>query len=125
MQIRAGALLNDAGGPAIQIDDTIIGGAGDDWLEGGAGTDLYRFSRGFGQDVIYDLDLTADGGDFEGAVIEFDNTIAPSEVLVESSAADGDALVLRIAGTDDRITIREGRRASAGVFEVRFADGSS
>ena len=40
-------------------NDRLIGGAGNDYLEGGAGNDTYVFSKGHGQDVIYDYQTTA------------------------------------------------------------------
>ncbi|MDU8925276.1 calcium-binding protein, partial [Pasteurellaceae bacterium LIM206] len=35
-------------------DDTLIGGAGNDKLEGGFGDDTYVFSKGHGQDIVYE-----------------------------------------------------------------------
>jgi Ca2+-binding RTX toxin-like protein len=37
-------------------NDTLIGGGGNDTLVGGAGTDTYKFSSGFGKDLIVDSD---------------------------------------------------------------------
>ncbi|MEX5523335.1 calcium-binding protein, partial [Bacillus cereus] len=41
--------LNAGGG-----NDTLIGGTGNDILNGGTGSDRYIFSKGHGQDTIYD-----------------------------------------------------------------------
>ncbi|MBM2607624.1 hypothetical protein JQN96_00120, partial [Pasteurella multocida] len=35
-------------------DDTLIGGLGNDKLKGGFGADTYIFSKGHGQDLIYE-----------------------------------------------------------------------
>ncbi|WP_306807346.1 calcium-binding protein, partial [Snodgrassella alvi] len=37
-------------------NDTLIGGTGNDYMEGGTGNDTYIFSKGHGQDIIYDYD---------------------------------------------------------------------
>ena len=79
---------------------------------------MYRFGRGFGQDVISEWSSYRHTHD----VIEFDATIAPDEVIVEESAGN---LILRIAGTDDRITIeRTMHDNNYRIESVRFADGT-
>jgi Ca2+-binding RTX toxin-like protein len=37
-------------------NDTLIGGTGNDYMAGGTGNDTYVFSKGHGQDIIYDYD---------------------------------------------------------------------
>jgi Ca2+-binding RTX toxin-like protein len=49
--------LNGAGG-----NDVLDGGAGDDTLIGGAGADIFRFSAGFGHDIIADFQASPVGG---------------------------------------------------------------
>jgi len=88
--------LNGGGG-----NDTLIGGAGDDALSGGAGYDVMLFSRGFGEDLVWN-DV-----DYE---IRFDNSIAVSDFRV----VDG---VLQIQGTSDAIEV-------VSAPNVRFADGT-
>ena len=39
-------------------NDTLIGGAGNDFLQGGNGSDTYVFGKGFGQDIVYNQDLS-------------------------------------------------------------------
>ncbi|TFI56741.1 tandem-95 repeat protein, partial [Sphingomonas parva] len=103
-------LLRGLGG-----DDQLNGAGGVDRLEGGAGSDVYLFGRGSGQDVIADSAGTAD-------VLQLGPDIATSDVSVEQSR-DGSAIVLRIKGTDDRITIEDA--LGAGRIEtIRFADAS-
>ncbi|MEX5538634.1 calcium-binding protein, partial [Pseudomonas syringae] len=43
--------LNAGGG-----NDTLVGGTGNDNLNGGYGNDTYLFSKGHGQDTVYDYD---------------------------------------------------------------------
>jgi Ca2+-binding RTX toxin-like protein len=120
-------------------NDTLQGGAGDDILEGGAGNDLlgggvydtwngnyngagsdiYMFGLGDGQDTIADNDTTA------GVVdkIVFKAGILPGSVLISRS---GDSLVLKIQGTSDQVTVNgyfngDGTGGWA-VEEIRFAD---
>ncbi|HET9638457.1 MAG TPA: calcium-binding protein, partial [Allosphingosinicella sp.] len=81
-------------------NDTLTGGAGNDFLRGANHNDLYKFSRGFGQDIVSDAGWSNQS---TNDVIEFDSTIAPSDITVERV---GDTnLILRIVGTDDRITL--------------------
>lgn len=73
-------------------DDTIIGGAGNDYMVGGDGEDVYLFSKGFGNDEINTL--AADG---KKDVIEFDETIMPSNVSIGRQDFD---LILTITYDD-------------------------
>lgn len=73
-------------------DDTIIGGAGNDYMAGGDGEDVYLFSKGFGNDEINAL--AADG---KKDVIEFDETIMPSNVSIGRQDFD---LILTITYDD-------------------------
>ena len=41
-------------------DDTLVGGTGNDYLEGGTGNDTYTFSKGDGEDRIFDANGLAD-----------------------------------------------------------------
>jgi Ca2+-binding RTX toxin-like protein len=96
-------------------DDRLAGNLGVDRLEGGAGSDVYSFARGDGQDVIRDSEGTADR-------IEFAAGILPTDILVTQSR-DGTKLVLKIKGSDERITIENA--VTTGIIEtVRFADGT-
>ncbi|MFA7318932.1 MAG: hypothetical protein WC029_15520, partial [Sulfuricella sp.] len=56
--------------------DTLDGGVGNDYLSGSNGADTYHFSRGFGQDTIYEYDGGSGGQD----IIRFAADILPGEV---------------------------------------------
>ena len=96
-------------------DDDLNGGVGVDRLEGGAGSDVYRFGRGDGQDVIADSAGSAD-------VLLLGAGIVATDISV-SQSRDGAHLILRINGTDDRITI-ENALTSGRIETIRFADTS-
>jgi Ca2+-binding RTX toxin-like protein len=52
-------LIGDSGNDTLTADggdDTVTGGSGNDVLNGGTGNDTFIFSRGFGQDTIYQND---------------------------------------------------------------------
>jgi|GEM_PF-1822643 len=77
------------------------GGAGDDWLAGMGGNDVYLFGRGHGQDVVRN-GIAANG--------QASSTIA----LASGIAADqlwfdrvGDDLRIRVLGTDDTLTVED------------------
>ncbi|MGB3165783.1 MAG: calcium-binding protein, partial [Alteraurantiacibacter sp.] len=96
-------------------NDELAGNAGADQLEGGHGDDTYRFDRGDGHDRIVDAGGAAD-------VLAFGDGIAATEIRV-SQSSDGSALILKIAGTGDRVRIDNA--LTGGKLEtVRFADGT-
>lgn len=102
-------------------NDVLTGGAGNDVLDGGSDDDTYRFALGDGQDVIREDNGTGSGG---GDTIEFAAGIVPGDVIVSQDGYGSD-LVLQLAGTDDRITIKKAIADSAARVEtVRFADGT-
>ena len=106
-------------------DDTIIGGAGNDYMAGGDGEDVYLFSKGFGNDEINAL--AADG---KKDVIEFDETIMPSNVSIGRQDFD---LILTITYDDgtlaDSIRVhsyfQEQGTSSATLAAIKFSDGTS
>lgn len=108
-------------------NDILIGGIDNDLLIGGSGEDTYRFSRGFGVDVIEELGSPSDT---EFDVIEFGSDISIDDVIVEKGK-DGNyqTLVLKIKGTNDQITLREKveysySTYSNGIEFVKFFDGT-
>ncbi|MCB0065837.1 MAG: hypothetical protein KDD77_01730 [Caldilineaceae bacterium] len=102
-------------------NDRLDGGAGNDYLQGDAGSDTYVFARGYGQDVVFNYDT----GTGKTDALEFGADILPSDIVVTRSSTD---LVLSIAGTTDKVTVRsffenDGNSAYA-LEQVRFADGT-
>ena len=115
-----------AGGNGADILD---GGAGNDRLVGGHtwsniynpvsnGNDTYVFGRGQGTDTIVDTDGVAGNHD----IISFNSDTLPEDVIVRRSGND---LHLRIAGTDDNLTVSNFFAGTENqIEEVRFADGT-
>jgi Ca2+-binding RTX toxin-like protein len=96
-------------------NDTLAGGSGDDVLDGGAGDDTYRFALGDGQDVIVD-----DGSGQN--VLQFGEGITPA--LISAERVGGD-LLLKVAGSNDRLTVSgffEGSNTS--LSKVTFVGGA-
>ncbi|MXN66503.1 hypothetical protein GR183_16430 [Stappia sp. GBMRC 2046] len=91
-------------------DDIIRGGVGDDYAEGGRGSDIYIFHLGDGNDYF-------DGGIVEADTLAFGPGIDPSDIIVRQDQANSSYLVLEIAGTGDRVSIRD-------VEWVQFSDGT-
>jgi len=104
-------------------NDLLVGGTGSDYLHGDAGNDIYHFSRGSGVDFINNS--TRGAGDYD--VIQFAADVSMDDVRL---ARSGDALVIDIAGTDDRILVmnhfteQTPWSAGAAVNALQFADGT-
>ena len=98
-------------------DDRLIGQTGNDTLYGGAGNDVYEFSRGFGQDSIYETNSNG----VEVNVIEFSSGILPADLIVTGFNSD---ITIQIAGSSDQVTIFGQLTTETDNFitEVRFAD---
>jgi len=102
--------------------DVLIGGAGDDILAGNGGDDRYEFRLGDGQDAIDEAGAAGAAGD----VIRFGPDILPGRIrFLQTGPTD---LVIGIAGTQDRLTLKNMFRAAAGGVDYgaeRFesADG--
>ena len=139
MQVRGGddnrygsydddILLGGAGNDSLHGrdgTDTLDGGKGNDNLAGEGNNDTYRFELGFGQDSVADNGWSFYSDNSDNDVIEFGAGISAADLIVEQSA-DGWALVLKFAGTDDRVTIVETMVNDYNRIEtVRFADGTS
>lgn len=101
-------------------NDIIDGGPGNDQLQGNYGSDTYRFSAGFGQDVVADLGYTEQ---YETDVIAFDATLSSQDAIVWR---DGENIVIGFEGSEDRLTLVR----QFSIFEtyhiqrVEFADGT-
>lgn len=99
-------------------NDTLNGAGGNDTLTGGAGADGYVFGRGYGSDTIVENDATTGVKDF----VSFGANIARSDITFQKS---GNALLARVNGTSDMITLQDWYLgAMYHVEEFRFSDGS-
>jgi len=95
--------------------DILDGRRGNDTLKGGKGADTYMFGRGGGKDVIDD----------EGVAEDIDTVLFGAGITLRDlrfSRDDGD-LTISIAGTSDRLTIRDWSSRKDGIEVLRFADG--
>ncbi|MFO1250405.1 MAG: calcium-binding protein [Inhella sp.] len=102
--------LNGYGG-----NDTLSGAAGDDLLDGGRGNDVYLFGRGSGSDSVQETELsTADE-------VRLGAGIVPADVRI--AWMGGSNFVLHIAGTADRLSFVS-EAGGYGVETLRFADGT-
>jgi hypothetical protein len=91
--------------------------AGDDFLIGGAGDDVYRFANGSGHDIIIDRDAVLDNSD----TVVLGDGIAPENLAVLSSAG---MLTLAVSGTNDRLDIQWQPEVGYAIERVQFADGT-
>ena len=100
------------------LSATLAGGLGDDDLFGGSQSDIYRFTRGDGRDVITDAGGTADRLEITG------HTFADLRVArLETSRLE---LVLTFAGSTDEIVLRSSSSTVwNGVERLVFGDGTT
>lgn len=121
-------LLRGSAGDDVMLgtsgNDYLNGGAGNDELRGGDGSDTYVFGRGYGHDSIFEsVDYVLLGDDDQ---VVFNADVSQADLLY---TRDGDNLIVRIAGTDDVLTI-VGEFAYQAWFTWNdverfvFADGS-
>ncbi|MFN4341574.1 MAG: calcium-binding protein [Azonexus sp.] len=93
-------------------NNILDGGKGRDGLWGGAGDDIYRFARGYGQDGISD--------DSGYDIIEFGPEIRPQNIRLVQRY---DSLDIFFDGTGDELSIN-GYFGQFPIEEIRFADGT-
>jgi Ca2+-binding RTX toxin-like protein len=113
--------------------DVLQGGRGDDRLEGGGDTDIYRYSFGDGADTIHDQEDNAYRNDND--MLQFLDGIRISDLVFTRAGASNDLTISIKGHAGDQITI-EGLFAATytGVFGTwyqnrieafTFDDGSS
>ena len=90
-----------------------------------AGSDIYLFGKGDGQDtIIYDSESVA----AKLNVLQFKSDVLPSEIIATRS---NDNLVLSIAGTSDKVTINylfyndNPANSNNPIQQVQFDDGTT
>jgi trimeric autotransporter adhesin len=100
-------------------DDLIDGGLGSDILFGGNGSNTFKFSRGFGSDVIMNdgTQLTGSGKD----TILFASDISASEV---SLTRFDDSLIVIIKESQDRIQVVDYFKTNVGK-DIQFSTGET
>lgn len=95
----------------VEAGEVLAGGAGNDVLIGqrGGGT-IYVFNRGDGQDIV------DEGGSYSYTdTLRFGPDIVATDLEVR---AQGDDLVIGIAGTNDRVTIKNHASSVIETYEV-------
>ncbi|WP_415906202.1 calcium-binding protein [Neptuniibacter sp. QD72_48] len=97
--------------------NTLIGGTGNDRLEGWTTQDTYIFNRGDGHDTINDYNYYNYGGDDK---VIYDDITDIAELWFERSNND---LVISTVGTDDSITIQSWYSSSKHQIETIETNG--
>lgn len=88
----------------------LAGGEGNDILMGGRSATIYVFNRGDGHDVLDESEGYSDQD-----VLRFGPDIVATDLLVSISGGD---LIIRIADTDDQVTIKRHAYSAIEQFEV-------
>ena len=93
------------------------GGAGNDKLLGGAGSDQYYLGHGSGNDTISDQTIL---GSSDINTIYIDSGVLPENLLIHK---DESHLYLSIDGTEDQLTIQWDKQNGYLIQRVEFSDG--
>jgi VCBS repeat-containing protein len=96
--------------------DRIRGGAGDDLLLDGPGSDIYFYARGDGADAIVELEPAP--GDIDTLIFAPD--VSAADVSV---ARDGDDIVIELEGPTDSVRLH-GAFAYDVIERIEFGDGA-
>ncbi|WP_326912876.1 calcium-binding protein [Rhizobium johnstonii] len=84
--------------------DVLQGGKGDDLLEGGGDTDIYRYGRGDGQDTIHDFEGNAFRNDQD--MLQFLDGIRSDDLIFQRDGASSDLVIRFKDNSLDQITIQ-------------------
>ncbi len=98
-------------------DDVLDGGAGNDTLKGREGDDTYVFGRGYDMDVINDDNFSGVGNAPDRIVFGPDIVVGDLEFV-----RVGDDLIVRIAGTQDRLTVKNHFNTYYEISSFEFED---
>ena len=98
--------------------DILDGGAGNDFLAGGGGADIYSFGLGYGSDTIFDRSNLPNGWassgdsesygwfpDPENDILTFGAGIDLEDLIFVRGGVTGNDLIIKIQGTDDQVII--------------------
>ena len=96
-------------------DDTLRGNGGYDTLDGGSGDDVYEFGRGDGADWVRNRGESASDD-----MLEFDGGVDADQLWFSRS---GDDLVVRIVGTQDRVTVEDWYDGTDNRLDFELDDG--
>ncbi|WP_313953231.1 calcium-binding protein [Accumulibacter sp.] len=100
-------------------NDSLDGGAGNDYLFGDAGNDTYLFSRGSGQDTVFDYDPNLGNLD----TVQLGAGIATSDITI---SRDFYNLYIKINGSTDKLTVANWFVSNDyKVEQLRFDDGTT
>ena len=104
--------------------NVLTGNSANNWLDGGAGNDVYVFGRGGGQDTISEA---ADGTAGKQNILRFMAGINPADVVLTRIGAD---LEVSIIGSTDKVTIKNfcpdnnPRSPENPIQRIEFADNT-
>ncbi|MCQ8102680.1 hypothetical protein NP590_01075 [Methylomonas sp. SURF-2] len=114
---RAAMAWNGALRFDLQSNDWLDGGAGTDILTGGAGNDTYIMGRGYGTDTVVEDDLTV--GNIDTA--QFLSDITAEQIWFRRTDNDLEASII---GSGDKLIVRDWYAGSAHhVEQFKTADG--
>jgi Ca2+-binding RTX toxin-like protein len=122
--LKTGAASNDTL-EGTNLNNTIRGGVGTDYLDGRGGADTYLFNRGDGQDTLYDrsTDNSIDKLIFSGTGLTSTNAI------ITRLGTSNDLKISFGSGISDSVVLKNqlygGISGNYGVESIKFSNGVS
>ncbi|MEM7683452.1 MAG: calcium-binding protein, partial [Pseudomonadota bacterium] len=87
-------------------DNTLDGGAGDDFLTGESGFDTYIYGRNYGKDVVLDQDFASSLFGPKDDLLQFTDDLRWTDFTYLRDGP-GDTLTLQVTGTEDELILTD------------------
>ncbi|MEH2257143.1 calcium-binding protein [Nostoc sp.] len=119
--LTLGAATNDTL-EGTSVADTLIGGKGDDFLNGKGGADIYRYALGDGNDILYDTEYR--GGNIDQLIFSGSGLTASNAIVTRLGSRDD--LKISFGGVTGSVTLKEQVDGTYdyGVEKITFSNGT-
>ncbi len=104
------------------VADTLIGGKGDDYLNGYGGADIYRYALGDGNDTLYDSEYT--GGNIDQLIFSGTGLTASNAIVTRLGSSND--LKISFGGVTGSVILKDQVYSTYdyGVEKITFSNGT-